>query len=138
MQYLLDTDICIAVMRRHPGVARRMAAAAPRDCVISAITEYELVTGAEKSLNPPLERQKVDLLLSTLTVLPFDEDAAIQAATIRALLEKNGTPIGPYDVLLAGQASANQLIIVTGNTREFSSVPGLQVENWRIPAADRG
>jgi tRNA(fMet)-specific endonuclease VapC len=116
-------------MRSHPKVVQRMAAVPPGDCAISAITGYELYTGVEKCSNPAKERAKVDLLLKTVQHLPFDFGAAEEAACIRALLESQGQPIGPYDVLLAGQALSASLILVTDNTKEFSRVPGLTLEN---------
>jgi tRNA(fMet)-specific endonuclease VapC len=130
-RYLLDTNTCIAAMRSHPKVVQRMTAAPPGDCAVSTITGYELYTGVEKCSNPAKERAKVDLLLKTVPYLPFDFGAAGEAARIRALLESQGQPIGPYDVLLAGQALAGSLIVVTANTKEFSRVPGLSVENWQ-------
>ena len=72
------------------------------------------------------------MLLATVSELPFDESAAGHAANIRAELERQGLPIGPYDVLLAGQARAGQMILVTANTQEFQRVAGLQLENWQI------
>jgi tRNA(fMet)-specific endonuclease VapC len=74
---------------------------------------------------------RVEVLLKTVPVVPFDTAAALEAARIRALLESQGQVIGPYDVLLAGQALALSLILVTANTREFSRVPGLALENWQ-------
>jgi tRNA(fMet)-specific endonuclease VapC len=130
-RYLLDTNICIAVLRNHPLVLQRMAAVAPGDCAISNITTYELLTGVEKCTNPAKERAKVDLLLKTVSALPFDARAAQEAARIRALLESQGQSIGPYDLLLAGQALAQVLILVTANTQEFSRVPNLALENWQ-------
>ena len=130
--YLLDTNTCIAVMRNHPVAAQRMRAVAPGDCAISTVAAYELYTGVEKCANPARERTKVELLLTMVWELPFDADAAREAAKVRALLESQGQPIGPYDVLLAGQALAQSLILVTDNTREFSRVPGLTLENWKI------
>jgi len=131
LRYLLDTNTCIALMRSHPKVVQRMAAVPPGACAISAITGYELYTGVEKCSNPAKERAKVDLLLKTVQHLLFDFGAAEQAARIRALLESQGQPIGPYDVLLAGQALSGALILVTDNTKEFSRVPGLTLENWQ-------
>jgi tRNA(fMet)-specific endonuclease VapC len=131
-RYLLDTNTCIAVMRSHPIAVQRMAAVAPGDCAISTVTAYELYTGVEKCANPAQERSKVELLLSTVREMPFDPDAARESARLRALLEAQGQPIGPYDVLLAGQALAHSLILVTDNTREFSRVPGLTLEDWKI------
>jgi tRNA(fMet)-specific endonuclease VapC len=132
MRYLLDTNTCIAIMRKHPIALQRMAAVAPADCAISTITTYELATGVAKCSDPIQEGAKVDLLIQTLHQLPFDETAAKEAARARAWLESQGQPIGPYDVLLAGQALALSLIVVTANTKEFSRVPGLVVENWQV------
>ncbi|MBI5759591.1 MAG: type II toxin-antitoxin system VapC family toxin [Planctomycetales bacterium] len=135
MRYLLDTNMCIAVMRKHPQVTQRMAAVSPDECAISSITSYELFTGIEKCSDPTKERAKVQLLLNTVHELPFDDAAAAHAANIRATLEQQGQPIGPYDVLLAGQARSCGLILVTANTREFIRVSGLQIENWYSPPA---
>jgi tRNA(fMet)-specific endonuclease VapC len=132
MRYLLDTNTCIAAMRNHPMVLQRLTAVSPGDCAISTITSYELFTGVEKSAQPAKERAKVDLLIQTLHELPFDASAAMEAAQIRALLESQGQPIGPYDTLLAGQAMAASLVLVTANVKEFSRVPGLTVENWEV------
>src|SRR5438046_5793869 len=107
MRYLLDTNTCIAAMRNEARVVQRMAAVPPGDCAISTITGYELYTGVEKCANPAKERAKVDLLLKTVLQMPFESAAATEAARIRALLESQGQPIGPYDTLLAGQALAS-------------------------------
>jgi tRNA(fMet)-specific endonuclease VapC len=131
-RYLLDTNICIAVMRSHPVAVQRLAAVAPGDCAISTVTAYELYTGVEKCAKPAQERSKVELLLTTVWEMPFDPDAARESARLRALLESQGQAIGPYDVLLAGQALARSLVLVTGNTKEFSRVPGLTLENWLV------
>jgi tRNA(fMet)-specific endonuclease VapC len=131
-RYLLDTNTCIAVMRGHPVAVQRLAAVAPGDCEISTVTAYELNTGVEKCTNPAQERRKVEFLLATVLETPFDPHAARESARVRALLESQGQPIGPYDVLLAGQALARSLVVVTDNTREFSRVPGLILENWMI------
>jgi tRNA(fMet)-specific endonuclease VapC len=130
-RYLLDTNTCIAVMRSHPKAVARMAALPPGECAISTITGYELYTGIEKCSQPVKERAKVDLLLRTVLQMAFDPGAAKEAGRIRALLESQGQPIGPYDILLAGQALADGLIVVTSNTREFSRVPGLTLEDWQ-------
>ncbi len=86
----------------------------------------------EKCAHPAQERSKIELLLTTVWEIPFDADAARQSARVRALLESQGLPIGPYDVLLAGHALARSLILVTANTSEFSRVPGLVLENWLV------
>jgi tRNA(fMet)-specific endonuclease VapC len=131
MRYLLDTNTCIAVMRNHPAAVRRLEAVPPGDCAVSTITSYELYTGVAKCANPAKEQAKVELLLKTIPQTPFDSAAALEAARVRALLEAQGQPIGPYDVLLAGQALALSLILVRANTREFNRVPALTVENWQ-------
>ena len=131
MRYLLDTNACIAVMRKHPAVVQRLSAQQPKDCAVSTVTSFALYTGVEKCVAPATERAKVDLLLATVRVLPFDSTAAQEAARIRAVLESQGNPIGPYDVLLAGVAVANGLKMVSANVGEFQRVPGLSVENWQ-------
>jgi tRNA(fMet)-specific endonuclease VapC len=131
MRYLLDTNTCIAAMRNHVTVVTRLATISPRDCAVSSITSFELLTGVEKCSHPAQERAKVETLLRTLTELGFDSPAAQASARIRAALETQGIPIGPYDLLLAGQAVVAGLVMVTNNVQEFSRVPGLQIENWQ-------
>lgn len=109
MPYLLDTSTCIDALRNHP-----------------------LYTGVEKCASPTAERAKVDLLLKTLREISLDSAAAREASRIRALLEKQGQMIGPYDVLLAGHALAARYTLVTANTGEFQRVPGLSTEDWRL------
>lgn len=130
MRYLLDTDTCISILRNRPSTVRLLAAVAPSDCGVSTISAYELYTGVEKCSQPASERAKVDLLLQTLPLVSFQANCAQEAARIRAFLESQGQSIGPYDLLLAGQAFALSLILVTSNTREFSRVPGLALEDW--------
>ncbi len=127
MKYLLDTDTCIAALRGEPRVIDWLQNKAPVDCVVSSVTVYELAVGVAKCRDPRRESSKVDRFLATVRVMPFDMPAARKAAEIRALLEKRGLGIGPYDTLLAGQAAAHDLQIVTGNRDEFARVPGLTV-----------
>jgi tRNA(fMet)-specific endonuclease VapC len=129
--YLLDTNTCIALMRGHPKTVQRMAAVPPGECAISTITAYELFTGVEKCSQPAQERDKVDLLLQTVHEIAFESAASKESARIRALLESQGQPIGPYDLLLAGQALAAAMTLVTANTREFGRVPGLNLADWQ-------
>ena len=131
MRYLLDTNTCICVMRSDPAVVGRLSAVSPGDCAISTITSYELYTGVEKCSDPDRESTKVGALLHTVHTLPFDAAAAKEAARIRAVLESEGRPIGPYDVLLAGHAVAAGLILVSANAAEFSRVAGLSLDNWK-------
>jgi tRNA(fMet)-specific endonuclease VapC len=84
MQYLLDTNTCIAAMRNHPKVIARLATVSPADCAVSTITMFELYTGVEKCANPSRERAKVDAVVQTFPELPFDAMAALQAAWVRA------------------------------------------------------
>ena len=135
MHYLLDTSTCIAAMQNHPLVVQKMTAQSPEECAISTITGYELYTGVAKCASPGKERWKVDRLLAVVSELPFDADAAREAARIRAALEAQGNMIGPYDVLLAGHALAAGLTLVTDNSAELTRVPGLRVENWKDTSA---
>ena len=133
MRYLLDANECITAMRNHALVLQHMAAVAPADCAISSITTYELYTGIEKCTDPAQELAKVNLLLATVRESAFDGQAAREAGRIRALLESQGCMIGAYDVLLAGHARSAGLTLVTANIGEFSRVPALSLENWRLP-----
>lgn len=131
MRYLLDTNACIEAMRGDAAVVRALSAHPPADLGVSSGTCYELFAGVEKCANRARERAKVEKLLATVGQFPFDLAAASLAARIRADLEARGEMIGPYDVLLAGHAISLGLTLVTANTREFSRVVGLPVENWK-------
>ena len=130
MTHLLDTDTCIGVLRQRPGMVQRLSQVAPTDCAVSMITVYELFCGVEKAQDPTKERQKVERLISAIIELPLDRAGAEAAANIRAELERQGTPIGPYDLLITGQAVAGGLTLVTNNAREFQRVGGLKLESW--------
>ncbi len=127
---LLDTDTCIAVLRQNVAALARLQTLSPDDCGISSVTAFELFAGAEKSRIPAQESAKLRRLFETVDVLNFDETAAAQAAVVRAKLETAGTPIGPYDLLIAGHALALGVVLATGNTEEFKRVPGLRIEKW--------
>ncbi len=131
MQYLLDTDTCIGLLRNKTQIVQQLSMKKPTDCAISTITAYELYTGVEKCADPARERPKVELLLKTIRQMPFDAASGKEAARVRAALESEGQPIGPYDTLLAGQAIATGLTLATSNTHEFSRVEGLSIEDWR-------
>lgn len=130
MRYLLDTDTCISILRGVEATIARLRAESPDDCRISVVTAYELYAGAGKSRAPAKERAKLERFFAVVTPVPFDQSSALAAGTIRAELETAGTPIGPYDLLIAGQAQAAGFNLVTGNTREFQRVKGLSVETW--------
>jgi len=111
-------------------MVQRLSQVSPTECAVSTVTVYELFCGVEKAQNPAVERQKVERFLSIIAELPFDRAAAEMAARIRMDLEKKGTPIGPYDLLIAGHALVNNLAVVTNNLGEFQRVVGLKVEAW--------
>lgn len=131
MRYLLDTDTCIDLLRGHARVLESIAQTPPDRCALSTITAYELHVGALKCGHPHREQNKIRALQDTLHTLPFSMEAALQAAQCRVQLESEGLTIGPYDMLIAGQAMALRLTLVSSNAREFSRVEGLHVIDWR-------
>jgi tRNA(fMet)-specific endonuclease VapC len=131
VSYLLDTNICIyALKNRPPEVLERLEAVGRGAVALSVITVLELRHGAEKSQRVANNHSRLDFFFAPMRILPFDEDAAVVAARIRAHLERRGTPIGDLDTLIAAHALARDLILVTNNLKEFERVPGLQTENW--------
>ena len=131
MKYLLDTNICIFLLKNSfPSMTERMLMLDPDDFAISSITLSELEYGASKSKWGERTRDNLYAFLAPFTVLPFDSNDAIAAGRIRALLESQGTPIGAYDVQIAAQAYMRELSVITHNADEFSRVPGLKVEDW--------
>ena len=131
MIYLLDTNICIyALNRRPPEVLEKLRSISRSAVAVSVITVLELRQGAEKSQDPEKAHQKLDFFLSSIRALPFDEDAALVAARIRAILERQGRPVGDLDSLIAAHALAQDLILVTNNLREFERIPDLRAETW--------
>lgn len=131
LRYLLDTNLCIRVLRDRPAGLRERFNREADALSISTIVLTELLHGALKSARPEHHRQEVERFANRLTVLPFDSDAAWHAADIRATLERAGQMIGGYDVLIAGQARSRGLIVVTGNRGEFDRVDGLRCEDWQ-------
>jgi tRNA(fMet)-specific endonuclease VapC len=137
MRYLLDANAVIALLNDTTSpIARRIRRYAPRDFGVSAVVIHELYYGAFKSQRVAQNVARVDAL--QFSVLEFDEEDARQAGQIRAHLASKGTPISPYDVLIAGQAKARELTVVTHNTTEFQRVPGLKVEDWKGSTSQRG
>lgn len=130
MKVMLDTNVCIALMRGHPEAVKHLTRFSPEDCAISSVTSYELFTGVEKAREPRRESSKVQRLVSVVRVVAFDEVAAQHAAQIRVGLEKTGQTCGPYDLLLAGHARSLGWLFATNNVREFSRVSGLLIEDW--------
>lgn len=131
MLYLLDSCLCIDLLRNVPSVTRRVSGVTPDDCVVSAVTVFELLSGVRLCRNPEREERKVAALLAMVHQAPFDVAAAGRAAWVRGQLEELGTPMGPYDTLLAGHALALGATLVTANVTEFQRVTGLRSENWR-------
>ena len=138
---MFDANAIIALLNDTTSpIARRVRRHAPRDFGVSAVVIHELYYGAFKSQRVDKNVARVDAL--QFPVLEFDQEDARQAGEVRAHLASKGTPIGPYDVLIAGQAKARKLTLVTHNTTEFQRVPGLKVEDWKgatssPPAASR-
>jgi tRNA(fMet)-specific endonuclease VapC len=127
---MLDTNLCIRVLRDRPPALRDKFNTHAEALCISSIVLAELLHGAEKSARPDHNRSLVASFAARLELLPFDAAAAAHAADVRAVLERAGQPIGGYDVLIAGHARSRGLIVVTGNQREFGRVDGLRCEDW--------
>lgn len=127
---MLDTNICIYTIKNNPAIVREKFQQHQHHLCISSIVLSELLYGAEKSDTPTKSLALIEGLAARLEVLDFDENAAAHSAEIRAELAKKGTPIGHYDVLIAGHARSRGLILVSNNLREFERVGGLRLENW--------
>lgn len=126
--YMLDSSVCIAVLRKQ-GNLRRLPP--PERCVVSQITAAELWTGVEKGNLRDERAAKLEALLASYTLLDFTEASARAYGEIRAALEKRGKTIGPLDLLIAAHARSAGAAVLTGNFDEFSRVPGLKVLRWR-------
>ncbi|MDH0731400.1 tRNA(fMet)-specific endonuclease VapC [Pseudomonas sichuanensis] len=130
LRYMLDTNICIFTIKNKPQVVREAFNRHYGQLAISTVTLMELVYGAEKSAAPQRNLAVVEGFTARLEVLDYDTLAAAHTAQLRAELAKAGTPIGPYDQMIAGHARARGLVLVSNNLREFQRVPGLRVEDW--------
>jgi len=128
--FLLDTDTLIFLLHGHQEVFRNVEAHGEDPKAISVVSYGELLHGAAKSARPDVNRREAENFAARLEVLPFDAQAAAHAADIRAALERQGRPIGGYDLLIAGHARSRGLIVVTGNRGEFDRVEGLRCEDW--------
>jgi tRNA(fMet)-specific endonuclease VapC len=129
--FLLDTDTCIDVLRGVKRVAQKLEQLSPDDCCVSVISAFELYAGVYFTRHPEREKRKVDKLLYLLSVIPFDQVAAEEAARLRNELQHTGAPIGPYDLLIAAQAVRSKYTLVSANIREFSRIESLNLESWR-------
>ena len=131
MTYMLDTNICIYIMKQKPEqVLQRFKTELDDGICISSITLAELEYGMQHSSNPVKNEQALLRFLAPLNIIPFGVAAASEYGAIRAYLQGQGTPIGPLDMLIAGHARAEKMILVTNNVREFERVPDLEIENW--------
>jgi tRNA(fMet)-specific endonuclease VapC len=127
---MLDTNICIYCINERPKAIANKLAVEFAYCCISAITLAELYFGAANSINSRQSLFEVNDFISRITVLPFDELAAIEYGQVRYQLSKNGTLIGANDLLIASHAIAKHLTLVTNNEKEFIKVHSLNVINW--------
>ena len=125
---MLDTNAVIALLKGAPRIVGSIRERAPFDFAISSIAAHELYFGAFRSARSEENLARIGRL--RIPVIEFDREDAVEAGYIRSVLATAGTPIGPYDVLIAGQAKARNLILITRNVREFSRVRGLNVQNW--------
>ena len=131
MKYLLDTNICIYLIKKHPPeVLEHFRKHPPKEVAISIITLFELQYGVEKSQYRQRSEDALAKFIRPLNFIEQDRSSALEAAKIRAQLELKGMPIGPYDLLIAGLARSREMILVTNNTREFERIDDLQMENW--------
>src|SRR5574337_1459837 len=130
LRYLLDTDTVIYVIKNRPQQARERFTRHQGSLALSSVSLMELFYGAEKSAQPERNWRDVEGFAARLQVLDYDTPAAAHTGQIRAFLARQGTPIGPYDAMIAGHARTRGLVLVTNNVAEFARVPGLQLENW--------
>lgn len=133
MRYLLDTTVISDFTRGEPAVLSRLKMAGKREVSISTVTAMEIEYGL--LLNPARARKiepVIRALLTDMTVFPYAFEDACATAAVRASLAKRGTPIGPFDLMIAGTALRRGLVMVTSNSNEFARVSGLNLEDWRI------
>jgi tRNA(fMet)-specific endonuclease VapC len=130
---LLDTNVCIDVLRGRKKVVAKLAACRPEDCCISVITEFELFQGAGRAPAEHREEEhdKVSYFVSSLRILSFDSTSSRIAASLTADLLNQGTPISITDVFIAATGLAHQLTVVTNNTKDFRRIKNLPLEDWR-------
>jgi tRNA(fMet)-specific endonuclease VapC len=131
MTYLLDTNACIKYLNgRSENIRRNLESKQPQEMLVCSVVKAELFYGVQKSVKQKENMEKVHTFLDQFVSLSFDDKASEKYGEIRADLEKTGTPIGPNDLLIASIALANNVILVTHNTREFKRVKGLKIEDW--------
>ena len=128
--YLLDTNTLIYFFKNLGNVSGVLLSKSPKEITIPAIALYELEVGIAKSKNPKKRKKQLSDLVSTVAISPFGAKEAAAAALIRATIESKGTPIGPYDTLIAGIALSTKSALVTHNTKEFNRIKNLTIEDW--------
>ena len=131
-RYLLDANVCIAMMKKDARVLNRILEVGVDSLLLCAPVKAELWFGACKSQRIAENQARLRLFFNDLPSLPFDDAAAEHFGEIRATLARQGKPIGPYDLQIAAIARAHGLVVVTHNTREFTRIPGLMIEDWQI------
>ncbi len=133
IRYLLDTNICIYLIKKHPPeVLARFQQIQLKQLYIPTITLFELYYGIEKNNSQQRNLAALENFIAPLTIVDFTVDAAKKAAKIRNHLQQQGTPIGAYDIQIAAIALSLSMTLLTNNTREFARVKGLKLENWVI------
>jgi tRNA(fMet)-specific endonuclease VapC len=130
VKLLIDTNVCIAIINRDERVRPHLEQHAPSALRMSAITLAELRFGVAKSTQPKRAVGNLNVLLSKVGVVPFDDAATVHYGELRAVLERRGAPIGPLDTLIAAHALSLHWTLATHNVREFRRVPGLEVADW--------
>ncbi len=137
MDYLLDTNACIALINGDPARVRthtQKATSVGAHILVSSVALFELWYGVAKSKKQDFNRKRLEAFLSgPILVLPFEDDDSRVAGSVRAALESAGKPIGAYDLLIAGQALRHNLTLVTSNVSEFSRIKGLNWQDWAKP-----
>ena len=131
MKYMLDTNICIYLIKEQPReVIDKFQGIAPGEIAISSVTVAEMMYGVAKSQHQEKNRSALEAFLAPLEIVDFDFKAAQHYGVVRAYLEKTGTPIGAYDLMIAAHALSLGLVLISNNEREFQRIPDLIVENW--------
>jgi tRNA(fMet)-specific endonuclease VapC len=134
MEYLLDTNICIYIIKKKPAeVFDKFKNLTIGDVGISSITLAELQYGIEKSSNSVKNKEALEKFLTPIEVIDFGYDATVEYGKIRSELERKGVPIGPLDMLIAAHAMSLDVTLVTNNVREFERIPELKIDNWTKP-----
>lgn len=129
--YLLDTNVCIRILNnRSPILAARLRIQTPDELCLCSVTKAELVFGAYNSARPAENLRVLQVFFAPYVSLPFDDACADAYGRVRFDLQRQGTPIGGNDMLIAATAIANEAVLITANTREFARVTGLRLENW--------